>query len=196
MVTTNIPHRLSGNGKQAEDNVLAALQRTGLFAPAGEVDKTLNTVVNNLEITNNLDIEPHVHCRVLTTATFGVFAVGHVIVISRGLLDVLPDEAALATMLAQGLGEIIVSNSRPDQYAFYDIVQVPSLYTLRRFSFKQNTQEREASGQKAIALMRSSPYSDKLASAGLFLKQFEQDSRNLPALVAPHLESAFMWLHD
>ena len=172
---------------QAEDNVLAALQRTGLLAPAGEVDKTLDTVVNNLEITNNLDIEPRVHCRVLTTATFDLFAVGHVIVISRGLLDVLPDEAALATMLAQGLGEIIVSNSRPDQYAFYDIVQVPSLYTLRRFSFKQNAQEREASGQKAIALMRSSPYSDKLASAGLFLKQFEQDSRNLRALVAPHL---------
>jgi hypothetical protein len=172
---------------QAENNVLAALERTGLLAPAGEVDKTLDTVVNNLEITNNLDIEPAVRCRVLTTATFDLFAVGHVIVISRGLLDVLPDEATLATMLAQALGQIIVSKSHPDQYAFYDIVQLPSLDALRRFSFKLNDREREASSEKAIALLRNSPYKDNLAGAGLFLKQFEQDSRNLRALVAPHL---------
>jgi hypothetical protein len=172
---------------QAENNVLAALERTGLLAPAGEVDKTLDTVVNNLEITNNLDIEPAVRCRVLTTATFDLFAVGHVIVISRGLLDVLPDEATLATMLSQALGQIIVSKSHPDQYAFYDIVQLPSLDALRRFSFKLNDREREASSEKAVALLRNSPYKGNLTSAGLFLKQFEQDSRNLRALVAPHL---------
>jgi hypothetical protein len=172
---------------QAENNALAALERTGLLAPAGEVDKTLDTVVNNLEITNNLDFEPAVRCRVLTTATFDLFAVGHAIVISRGLLDVLPDEATLATMLAQALGQIIVSKSHPDQYAFYDIVQLPSLNALRRFSFKLNDREREASSEKAMAILRNSPYKDKLASAGLFLKQFEQDSRNLRALVAPHL---------
>jgi hypothetical protein len=172
---------------QAENNVLAALERTGLLAPAGEVDKTLDIVVNNLEITNNLDIEPTVRCRVLTTATFDLFAVGHVIVISRGLLDVLPDEATLATMLAQALGQIIVSKSHPDQYAFYDIVQLPSLDALRRFSFKLNDQEREAGNEKAVALLRNSPYKDHLANAGLFLKQFERDSRNLRALVAPHL---------
>ena len=172
---------------QAENNVLAALERTGLLAPTGEVDKTLDTVVNNLEITNNLDIEPAVRCRVLTTATFDLFAVGHAIVISRGLLDVLPDEATLAAMLAQVLGQMIVSKSHPDQYAFYDILQLPSLDALRRFSFKLNDREREASSEKALAILRNSPYKDKLASAGLFLKEFEQDSRNLRALVAPHL---------
>src|SRR6202046_2007003 len=146
---------------QAENNVLAALERTGLLAPAGEVDKTLDTVANNLEITNNLDIEPAVRCRVLTTAIFDLFSVGHVIVISRGLLDVLPDEATLATMLAQALGQIIVSKSHPDQYAFYDIVQVPSLDALRRFSFKLNDRESKESSEKAMALLRNSPYKDK-----------------------------------
>ena len=33
---------------QAENNVLSALERTGMLARAGEVDKTLDTVVNNL----------------------------------------------------------------------------------------------------------------------------------------------------
>ena len=39
--------------RQAEDNVADRLQRLGLIAPKGDVDKVLETVVNNLEVTNN-----------------------------------------------------------------------------------------------------------------------------------------------
>jgi hypothetical protein len=171
---------------QAENNVLSALERTGMLARAGEVDKTLDAVLNNLEVTNKLDIDPSVHCRVLTTAPFDMFVMGHVIVISRGLLDVLPDEATLAALLAQGLGEIMVSQPTAERYAFYDIAQLPPLDALKRFSFKMNNRDRQASSEKAMALLQNSPYKDQLASAGLFLKQFEQDSRNLRALVSPH----------
>ena len=71
--------------RQAEDNVIDRLQRTGLIAPKGEVDKVLETVINNLEVTNNLDIEPDVRCRVMMTTTLESFTVGHTIVLSRGL---------------------------------------------------------------------------------------------------------------
>ena len=43
---------------QAEVNVIERLERVGLLAPPGEMDKVLETVVNNIEVTNNLDIEP------------------------------------------------------------------------------------------------------------------------------------------
>ncbi|MGH9712657.1 MAG: hypothetical protein ACRD5M_05085 [Candidatus Acidiferrales bacterium] len=172
---------------QADNNVINTLVREGLVAPAGEVDKALDTVVNNLVATNNLDIEPPVHCRVLLTSTFDLFAVGHVIVISRGQLDVLPDEATLATMLAQGLAEIIVAKTSVDRFAFYDIVQLSPLEGLRRFSFRVNPREREESNRKAIAILQNSPYKNNLATAGLFLKEYEQDSKKLRALVAPHL---------
>src|SRR6202011_1719114 len=85
--------------RQAEDNVSDRLQRIGLMAPPGEVDKVLDTVVNNLEVTNNLDIDPEVRCRVLMTTTLESFTLGHTIVLSRGLIDVLPDEASLATVI-------------------------------------------------------------------------------------------------
>ena len=109
---------------QAEVNVLDRLQRTGLLAPPGEVDKVLETVVNNLEVTNNLDIQPEVHCRVLLTGTLESFSIGHTIVLSRGLLDVLPDEASLATMLAQELANIIVTKPSTDQWGFNDTTNV------------------------------------------------------------------------
>src|SRR5215470_2089895 len=38
--------------RQAEDNVSASLEHIGLMAPYGEVDKVLEAVVNNLEVTN------------------------------------------------------------------------------------------------------------------------------------------------
>src|SRR5271154_1059713 len=55
--------------RQAEDNVVDRLERLGLLAPEGEVDKVLETVVNNLEVTNNLDLQPEIRCRVLLTST-------------------------------------------------------------------------------------------------------------------------------
>ena len=81
--------------RTAEDNALDHLQKVGLLAPVGDVDKILQTVVNNLIITNNLEIIPDVRCRVLLTSPLESFTVGHTIVVSRGLLDVLPDEASL-----------------------------------------------------------------------------------------------------
>src|SRR6266568_2972551 len=88
----------------AEDNALDHLQKVGLLAPQGEVDRILQTVVNNLIITNKLEIVPDVRCRVLLTTPLESFTIGHTIVVSRGLLDVLPDEASLAMMLAHELG--------------------------------------------------------------------------------------------
>ena len=76
---------------QAEDNVADRLERQGLLAPYGEVNKVLETVINNIELTNNLDIQPEVRCRVLMTSTLESFTLGHTIVLSRGLVDVLPD---------------------------------------------------------------------------------------------------------
>jgi hypothetical protein len=54
--------------QQAEDNVIERLERSGLLAPEGDVDKILQTVVNNLEITNNIELPRPVRTRVLTTS--------------------------------------------------------------------------------------------------------------------------------
>src|SRR5205085_9874935 len=42
--------------RQAEENAIERMQKIGLLAPAGEVDKILSTVVNNLLVTNNIDL--------------------------------------------------------------------------------------------------------------------------------------------
>lgn len=172
---------------EAEMNVLDRLQRVGLLAPPGEVDKVLDAVENNLEVSNNLDVEPPVHCRVLLTGTLESFSIGHTIVISRGLIDVLPDVGSLATVVAQDLADLLVTKPSTDQYGFDDTTNVSTLEVLNRFSFRDSPEQQQEAGQKALDLLKKSPYKDKLGSAGLFLKELGSESKALSALINPKL---------
>ncbi|MGC2422341.1 MAG: hypothetical protein WA405_11925 [Candidatus Acidiferrales bacterium] len=172
---------------EAEVNVLDRLQRVGLLAPPGEVDKVMETVVNNLEVTNNIDVEPEVHCRVLLTTTLESFTIGHTIVLSRGLLDVLPDEASLATMLAQELADIIVTKPSTDQWGFNDMTNVSTAEALSHFSFRDTPDQVQIVSEKALELLKNSPYKDKLGTAGLFLKDLSAESNALQGLINPHI---------
>jgi hypothetical protein len=173
--------------RTAEDNTLDHLQKVGLLAPAGDVDKILQTVVNNLILTNNLQIIPDVRCRVLLTSPLESFTVGHTIVISRGLLDVLPDEASLAMALAHELGHIDLGHRIDTKLAFNDRFFFPDQVTLQRLDFGRNPAEEEAADRKAMELLANSPYKDKLASAGLFLKALQDRAPELTSLIRPHL---------
>ena len=173
--------------QHAEANVIDRLERIGLLAPRGEVDNVLDTVVNNLEVTNNLDIEPEIRCRVMLTGTLESFSIGHTIVLSRGLIDVLPDEASLATMLSQELAAIIITKPSTDQWGFNDTTNVTTAEALSRFSFKATPAEVDMANKKALDLLKHSPYQDKLGTAALFLKQLSADSQALPALISARL---------
>jgi Peptidase family M48 len=174
--------------RQAEDNVIDRLQRIGLIAPKGEVDKVCETVVNNLEVTNNLDIDPDVRCRVMMTSTLESFTVGHTIVLSRGLIDVLPDEASLATMIAHELSHIVLGHRLDSSYAFFDqLLGVQDKDTFRHFGFARTPDEENAASAKAAELLAKSPYNNQLASAKLFLAALDTRQKEIPNLISPHL---------
>src|SRR2546427_2585375 len=173
--------------RQAEENVGDRLERMGLSAPHGEVDKVLETVVNNLEVTNNLDIQPEVRCRVLLTSTLESFTIGHTIVLSRGLIDVLPDEASLATMVAHELGHVVLGHKMDTQFAFFNQVRFNEKDTFRHFDFARTPEEEQAAKEKGIELLRNSPYKEQAGTAQLFLQALKNRSKEIPNLISPHL---------
>ncbi|PYV18660.1 MAG: hypothetical protein DMG07_03440 [Acidobacteria bacterium] len=174
--------------RQAEENVIERLERAGLLAPRGDVDKVLETVVHNLEITNQVSIEPEVRCRVLLTSPLESFTVGRTIVLSRGLIDVLPDEATLAAMLAHELGHVLLGHLPVDtKFAFADRMLVEDTELLESFRFRRKPAEESAADAKAFELLQKSPYKDKLGDAGLFLRAVASRAKQLPNLIRPHL---------
>src|SRR5882762_6434676 len=174
-------------GRQAENNVVDSMERLGLMALYGDVDRVLETVVNNLEVTNGLDIQPEVRCRVLMISTLESFTIGHTIVLSRGLVDVLPDEASLATILAHELGHVVLGHRMDSQFAFFNRVRFDEKETFRHFGFARTPEEEQAANQKGMELLRNSPYKDQSGTARLFLQALKERSKAIPNLISPHL---------
>ncbi len=173
--------------QQAEDNVVERLQRAGLLAPEGDVDKILQTVVNNLQITNNIELPRPVRTRVLLTSPLETFSVGNTIVVSRGLIDVLPDETSLAMVLAHELAHIVLGHNLGSKYAFNDRMLFSDDTTYSNLGFKHIPEEEAAADKKAIEILKTSPYGQKLDSAGLFLKALQTRVGSLSALLTAHL---------
>jgi Peptidase family M48 len=178
--------------QQAEDNVLERLQKAGLLAPVGDVDKVLQTVINNIEVTNNIDLPRPVRARVMVTYPLETFSVGNTIVISRGLIDTLPDEASLAAILSHELAHIVLGHNLGSKFAFTDRMLFSDESTYQNLGFRHNPEEEAAADAKAIELLKNSPYAQKLGSAGLYLKQLQVRAPELQALLTAHLGNSFV----
>ena len=177
--------------QQADNNAIDKLEKSGLIAPKGEVDKILETVVNNLEVTNNLNIDPEIQCRVLMTSTIESFSMGRTIVLSRGLIDVLPDEASLAAMLAKEIGYILTDRKKVDtRLAFYDRLHFDDKKMFQHFDFDRKPEEDVAATAKASELLKNSPYKDQLGTAEMFMAELQERAGEIPNLISPRVGDA------
>lgn len=167
---------------EAEHNVLDRLEKARLIAPPGPVDKVLQTVVNNLKATNHLDNVPPIQCRVMLTSTLESFSLAYTIVVSRGLIDVLPDEASLAMILAHEVAHIALGHKVGTNYAFNDRLEVSDEELLAALDLARSNEEEAAADAKGIEFLKNSPYKDNLAPVGLFLRAAAAAAPNVPRL--------------
>ncbi|OFW14641.1 MAG: hypothetical protein A3H29_02865 [Acidobacteria bacterium RIFCSPLOWO2_02_FULL_67_21] len=173
---------------QAENNVLERLTKAGLLAPPGPVDGVLETVLNNLQVTNEVSFDPPLRARVLLTTPLESFHVGRTIVLSRGLIDVLPDEASLAMVLAHELSHVVLGHLLIDtKFAFADRLMIPDSEVLPTLRLNHTVEEEAEADGKTVALLARSPYQDKLGGAGLFLQAVVAHARPLQNLIQPHV---------
>jgi hypothetical protein len=180
---------------EAERNVLELLQRESLVSPAGSVEKILDTIVNNIVVTNNLEFPSGLHCRVMLTANLDLFSIENTIVITRGLLDVVPDEATLAALLSQEVADALLSKPYQSRYAFSDLTRMDVTEIMKRLSFRDTKQEAETNRAKSFELLQKSPYAGKLATAGLFLAELSRQSKDLSQLISPRIGNR-IWLAE
>ncbi|MGH9476659.1 MAG: M48 family metalloprotease [Terriglobales bacterium] len=173
--------------QQAAQNVLDRLEKAGLLAPAGPADEVLDTVVQNLELPNKVGSTPPVTCRILLTTPLESLIIGHTIVLSRGLIDSLPNESSLAAMLAHELAHIVLGQQIDTRYAFTDRMLFPDQDSLRLINLKRTPGEEQQANQLAVKLLEHSPYKDTMGEAGLFLRQVAERRKLAPHLFDPNL---------
>ena len=83
---------------------------------------------------------------------------GRTIVVSRGLIDVLPDESSLAAMLAHELAHVALGHPLIDtKFAFADRLMVSDRDLLQTLQFQHAAHDEAAVDEKVVALLQSSP---------------------------------------
>jgi Peptidase family M48 len=186
----NPAYTVGKNTYTPDDELVERLQVAGLMAPSGDVDKVLETVVNNILLTNEIEI-PAVRCRVLLTTPLESFVVGRTIIVSRGLLDVLPDEATLGAVLAHELAHIVLHQSDRGEYLSELALPFSDLEIFSHLDFHFEPEQEVEADKKGLELFAKSPYKDQMAKAGLFLTVLEARSAQLPNLLRGRFSNDF-----
>jgi len=182
---------------QAEDNVVDRLVEAGLVAPIdpdpnGYEHKVLDQIVTNLMVPNNLAFTDPVHTRVLLTTTMEATTVGNTILISKGLLDSIPNEPAIASVVAMELAHIAMGHHIDTRYAFNDRLMFPDTATFQRISMYHKDSENAAAASRAMEYLSNSLYKDQLPDAGLYYAQLVDRSKALKALNSPKLGDSML----
>jgi len=177
---------------QAENNVLDRLTQAGLVAPVSDYDKLLETVTNNIIISNNLTLPSDIHCRVILTQPLESLAVGNTILLSKGLIDVLPNEESLVAVLSFQLAHILMGHHIDTRYAFNDRLLFPDSATFQRITMNHSLNDDQDAAKKAVDLFQHSYIKDKAAGVGLFFEQLQAREKDLPALFTPRLGDPVM----
>ena len=151
-------------------------------------------MANNLEITNGLDVAG-VRCRVLLTTPLESFVIGRTIVLSRGLLDVLPDEAALAAVVAHELAHIVLHRSVGEEALSGHIPPFSDLEIFMHLDFRFNAEQEAEADKKGLELLLKSPYKDQPANAAFFLYALKNRSSQFPNLMRSRLANDFSSSH-
>ena len=190
---------------QAENNVIDRLVEAGLVAPldqGGYENKVLDQIVVNLVVPNNLAFTDQIHTRVLLTDTVEATTVGNTILLSRGLIDSLASEEAIASVIAMELAHIAMGHHIDTRYAFNDRLLFPDESSFQRINMYHSDHDNEEAAKKAMEYLQASMYKDKLPNAGLYLAQLVDREKELKSLNSPKLGDSLLkadgtpWMAD
>ncbi len=190
---------------QAENNVIDRLVMAGLVAPltpGGYENTVLDQIVINLQVPNNLAFTDQVHTRILLSTTVEATTVGNTILISKGLIDTLPNEESIASVVAMELAHIAMGHHIDTRYAFNDRLMFPDEASFKRIDMYHTDHDNAEAAKRAMEYLQNSMYKDKLPSAGLYYAQLVNREKELKALNTPRLGDSLLkadgtpWMAD
>jgi hypothetical protein len=180
---------------QAENNVLDRLVEAGLLAPptqGGYEQTVLEQIVTNLAVPNNLAFTSPIRCRVMLTNTVEATTVGNTIIISKGLIDSMPNEPTIASVVAMELAHIVMGHRIDTRYAFNDRLLFPDESTFQRINMYHTDHDNEDAQKRASEYLQASMYKDQLPQAGLYWVQLADRGKVLKALNTPKLGDSLL----
>src|SRR5208282_3935799 len=97
--------------------------------------------------------------------------VGNTILVSKGLVDSLPNEEAIASVVAMELAHIAEGHHIDTRYAFNDRLLFPDTATFQRINLYHSDQDNVDAAKRGMEYLQASMYKEKLPNAALYYAQ-------------------------
>lgn len=91
-------------------NSRAELEESGILAFPGQVELAMNGIVEELERANGITSRS-IGCRVLLTSPAEIFSIEDTVFVSRGLLNLVPNQSVLAALIAREIAHTVPGDS-------------------------------------------------------------------------------------
>lgn len=149
---------------QAEANVIERLEKAGLLAEPGSFEKVLDQIVTNLAVPSDLTFSRPVNVRILLTLPVEATVIDHTILLSKGLIDTIPNEESLASVLAMEVAHVELGHHLDTMFAFNDKLAFTNDSTYMHLRFMHKDYDNREAAKLASGYLKKSMYADKLGS--------------------------------
>jgi hypothetical protein len=112
--------------------------------------------------------------------------------VSKGLIDSMPNEPTIASVVAMELAHIAMGHHIDTRYAFNDRLLFPDESTFQRIDMYHTDHDNDEAQKKATEYLQASMYKDQLPLAGLFWEQLADRGKALHALNTPKLGDSLL----
>jgi hypothetical protein len=171
-------------GARFQNSLVARLEADGLLATPGQEEQRLDRIVQQIAPMSRAELHK-IDCRMLLTTPVEMFAVGDVIVVSRGLLNIVPDDSVLAVMLARQVAHIVLGHTRITGSFPQSLFDRQDKKDFDGVGISWRPDEEAAADSEATVLLRGSIYESAVANASVFLSQLKSQSHRFPNLARP-----------
>jgi hypothetical protein len=173
--------------RRDETDALEQLKASGLVGSPGQVEQWLTGLIREIQST---PLAPAIGCRVLLTMPVELFSVGNTVVVSRGLLNLVPDKAILVVLLAREIAHISLQQSRPRAKLKYQIFDARRAADFPGLGIFYTPAEQAAAQARAAQLLHETEYASALPLADQFLSLLSMYSAHIPHLLRPSFGGA------
>ena len=168
-----------------DSGVIMRLEKDKLLASPGLVERRLNAIARQILVASNIYL-PDIKCRVLLTTPIEIFSVDHTIVLSRGLLNILPDESIIAVLLAHEIASLMIRDNRvsPEISLHGSLFHDNGMKDFEGLGIYHSSSQKDAlAWTTGLALANRAGYSKGVGYTSLLFSQLAQHSKQIPNLV-------------
>jgi hypothetical protein len=171
-----------GNAIASSDPELIGLEKDGIIAPPGTIEQSLDAVIEKISASSHLNL-PKVRCRILATTPVEIFHISNTIVVSRGFLEMVPDESTLAVFLAHELAHIALDTAVGAQNdPGHSLFEFSRLGDFQGLGITNRPEDEGRASALTCGILHDSVYALTIGEASTFEEQLAAISQHIPNL--------------